>query len=129
MCTAPSSPEICRNLHHPGPHSPLACLPQSKLEHITMFLEGRRGESRPLLQGGGSAQKKGSWFHLFLRQQQKPAECRGLKGGLGWSHPSGRKSCAGMAVSFLRQLGELLDKPVDIVPGKYVWRHFGNLIS
>ena len=58
----------------------------------------------------------------------KSLQCKGLKGGMGWSHPSGRKSSARMAVSILRQLGELLDKPVHIVPGKYVWRHFGNPI-
>ena len=58
----------------------------------------------------------------------KSLQCRGLKGGMGWSHPSGRKSTACMAVSILRQLGELLDKAADIVPVKYVWRHLGNPI-
>ena len=52
----------------------------------------------------------------------KSLQCKGLKGGMGWSHPSGRKSSARMAVSILRQLGELLDKPAGIVPGKYVWK-------
>ena len=39
---------------------------------------------------------------------------------MDWSHPSGRKSTASMVVSILRQLGELLDKPVDVVPVKYI---------
>ena len=93
-----------------------------------MLLEGRKGKSILLLQGGESAQKKGSWMiHRILRQQQMPAI--GLKCGLDWSHPSGRKSSTGMAPSILRQLWELLDKAADIVPVKYAWRHFGNPIS
>ena len=44
-----------------------------------------------------------------------------------WTHPSGRKSSTGMAISILRQLGELLHKAVDIVPGKYGWEDQGNL--
>ena len=72
MCiTCQSSPLICRNLHQ-NPHSPWVCLPQSKLEHYTMVLEVMRVESRLLLQGWGSTQKKGSWIHPFLRQQWKP---------------------------------------------------------
>ena len=72
MCiTCQSSPLICRNLHH-NLHSPWVCLPQSKLEHRTMVLEVMRFESRLLPQGWGSAQKKGSWIHPFLRQQWKP---------------------------------------------------------
>ena len=44
----------------------------------------------------------------------------GNRNGLDWSHPSGRKSSTGMAPSILRQLGELLHKAADIIPGKYV---------
>ena len=44
----------------------------------------------------------------------------GFKGGLSWSHPSGRHSSTGMAISILQQLGELLDKAVDVVPAKLV---------
>ena len=44
-----------------------------------------------------------------------------------WSHPSGRKSRTGMTESNLRQLGELLHKAGDIVPGKYDWEDQGNL--
>ena len=119
------SPQICRNYHH-NPQSPWACLPQSKLEHRPMVVGGSQEESSLLHQGEESAQKVSSVVYI-LRQQEIPA---GLKGGLGWSHPSGRKSSADMGVSILRQLGELLDKPVDVIPVKYVyWRHFGNPIS
>ena len=45
---------------------------------------------------------------------------------VGWSYPRSRKNSAGREESFLRQLGELLDKAVDIVPVKYAWMHFGN---
>ena len=121
MCTIitfQSSPQIWRNPNY-NHHSPWACLPQSKLEHRAMLLVGRQGESRLLLQGGESAQKKGSWIHSgrkILRQQEKPAKCKDFKNtGLDWSHPSG-KSRTGMVLSILRQLGELLDKAVDIVP-------------
>ena len=51
--------------------------------------------------------------HCVLRQQQVPAD---LEGGLGWSHPSVRKSSTGMPKSILWQLGELLDKTADVVP-------------
>ena len=57
-------------------------------------------------------QMKVCWIRPpILPQQQTPAEC-----GLGWSHPSGRKSSTGMVPSILRQFGELLDKTVDVVP-------------
>ena len=50
----------------------------------------------------------------------KACKCTGFKNtSLDWSHPGG-KSRTGMAPSILRQLGKLLDKPVAVVPGKYV---------
>ena len=110
------SPQICRNLYH-NPQSTSACLPQSKLEHLPMVEVGRQEKSSLLLQGGESAQKK-SCLMCILRPQPMPAD---LVDGLGWSHPSGRKSRTGMVISILRQLGELLHKAVDIVPGKYGW--------
>ena len=58
-----------------------------------MFLEGRQGESIPLLQGGGSAQKKGScWIHQFLRQPRVPENVLHV----GWSGltPVGREEQA-----------------------------------
>ena len=64
--------------------------------------------SRMFRQREECKQMKDRWI---LRQQQTPAEC-----GLGWSHPSGRKNSTGMAVSILRQFGELLDKTVYVVP-------------
>ena len=39
-----------------------------------------------------------------------------IEGVLGWSHPGGRNSNAGMAISRSGQLGKLLDKATDIVP-------------
>ena len=39
-----------------------------------------------------------------------------IEGVLGWSHPGGRNSNAGMAISRFGQLGKLLDKATDIVP-------------
>ena len=80
-----------------------------------MVLGGRQGESKLLLQGGESAQKKCCLMSI-LRPQSMPVD---LVDGLDWSHPSGRKSRTGMAKSTLRQLGELLHKAVDIIPGKY----------
>ena len=80
-----------------------------------MVLGGRQVESSLLLQGGGSVQKM-CILMFVLQPPQMPAR---LKDGLGWSHPSGRKSTTGMAISILRQLGELLHKAVDIIPGKY----------
>ena len=45
-------------------------------------------------------------------------KCRTTSTGLeDQSHPMGRKSSTGMSMSLLRQLGELLDKTFDIVPG------------
>ena len=79
-----------------------------------MVVGGMQGESRLLLQGEESQQKKCSLM-TFLRQREMPAG-RDIKGGLGWTHPSGRKSGTCMVVSSFRQLWELLDKAVYIVP-------------
>ena len=43
------------------------------------------------------------------------SSCKGLTCGLVRSHPGG-KSSTGMSISSLLQLGELLDKAVDVVP-------------
>ena len=64
------SPQICSI--HPNPHSPSSFLPQSKLERGRLLVATRRVESRLLLQGGESAQKKGIWIHHILRQRQRP---------------------------------------------------------
>ena len=108
-----SSPQICGNIH-PNPQSAWIYLPQSKLEHGTILVGGMQGESRLLLQGGESQQKK-CRLMWFLRQREMPAGTD-LKGGLDWTHPSGRKSGTCMVFSPLRQLWELLDKAAYIVP-------------
>ena len=47
-------------------------LQQLRLEQSSIFWEGRREESRLLLQGGGWPQKRGSWTHHNPRQRQTP---------------------------------------------------------
>ena len=68
-----------RNLHFL--RSPSACLTQWMLQHPTVVLAGRQGESRLLPQGGGLPPKKAKLTTidaLFLRQQQMPADLKGV---------------------------------------------------
>ena len=74
IITLQPSPQICRNRIYPVPHSPLACLPQSKLEHGTMLVGGRRGKSRLVRQVIGLPRRKDGWIHPILRQQWMPAQ-------------------------------------------------------
>ena len=55
---------------------------------------------------------------------------------MSWTHPCGRKSSTGWAISILRQSRELLDKPTDIISAnircwakEYVLVWFGNPIN
>ena len=79
------------------------------------------GEGSP----GRCSREEGQHRRIHSSGNHKSLQWRGLKGGMDWSHPSGRKSSACMAPSILQQLGELLDKPVDIIPGKM----FGGILE
>ena len=75
IITLQPSPQIWRNLHHhPVLHSPLSCLPQSKLELGPILVGGRRGKSRLVRQVIGLPRRKDGWIHQFLRPQWLPAQ-------------------------------------------------------
>ena len=65
------SPQICGKSHKNGRRSPSSCLLQLRLEHQTMFLAGRWGGSRLVLQGEGSVQKH-SWQPQYPQQRCTP---------------------------------------------------------